>query len=301
MQIAKNKSTSSCNQTGFRSILPKTWESLHIRVTVINLLFPTAFFIQMPFLIADTKPPILIYSEFTQPDKLQLRFWPMGKYAASTFTSHIRIPFNYSGLLNLQTKMNEHLDNVLTTLYEYGFRINNWDKAMLNSTFQLYKQNTDEIFKLFNNLLISLLHVPSRQHRQWDIASFVTATLVLTLAMYNTVQISKLEASIEDQKKKMGLLTDITKLHKEHLHKLDKMIQQIGEELQVIQMQQKFKFRMDRIIAQNNSDENKLRAVVATFECIIVTAFDQKLEPGALSTDVLNTIVQHIKNVASNN
>ncbi len=66
-------------------------------------------------------------------------------------------------------------------------------------------------------------------------------------------------------------------------------------------LQQKFRFLMDTIIAQVNSDESKLRAVVATFEWIIFTAFDQKLVPGALSTDVLTTIVQHIKNVANNN
>ena len=39
---------------------------------------------------ADTKKPILIDSTFSQPQRLQLRFRPMGKYAASTFTSHIR-------------------------------------------------------------------------------------------------------------------------------------------------------------------------------------------------------------------
>ena len=56
---------------------------------------------------------------------------------------------------------------------------------------------------------------------------------------------------------------------------------------------------MDRFIIQINSDENKLGAVVATFQCIIVTAFNQKLVPGAHSTDVLNTVVQHIKNVTT--
>ncbi len=56
---------------------------------------------------------------------------------------------------------------------------------------------------------------------------------------------------------------------------------------------------MDRIIVQINSDENKLRAVVATFKCLIVTAFNQKLAQGALSTNVLNIVVQHIKNVAT--
>jgi len=49
------------------------------------------------------------------------------------------------------------------------------------------------------------------------------------------------------------------------------------------------------------SAEHKLRAVITTFERIIITAFNQKLAPGALSTDVLNQIVYHINNIAAKN
>jgi hypothetical protein len=54
-------------------------------------------------------------------------------------------------------------------------------------------------------------------------------------------------------------------------------------------------------VPQITSDENKLQVVIATFEQIIVTAHNQKLVPGALSTDILNTIIQHIKDVTSKN
>ncbi len=66
------------------------------------------------------------------------------------------------------------------------------------------------------------------------------ASAALTLAPYNTVQISKLEAAIEAKQAKTDLLMDITKLHEQHLHKLDEMIDDIGNELQVIRIQQKF-------------------------------------------------------------
>ena len=59
-----------------------------------------------------------------------------------------------------------------------------------------------QVFKLFKDLLASLPHVPERQRRQWDVASFVTATASLALSTYNTVQISKLESAIETQKQK---------------------------------------------------------------------------------------------------
>jgi hypothetical protein len=50
------------------------------------------------------------------------------------------------------------------------------------------------------------------------------------------------------------------------------MIDEIGNELQVVHLQQQFQVRVDRIIAQITSDELKLRAVIATFERIIITA-----------------------------
>ncbi len=58
---------------------------------------------------------------------------------------------------------------------------------------------------------------------------------------------------------------------------------------------------MAQNVPQITSDENKLQVVIATFEQIIVTAHNQKLVPGALSTDILNTIIQHIKDVTSKN
>jgi hypothetical protein len=44
------------------------------------------------------------------------------------------------------------------------------------------------------------------------------------------------------------------------------MIDDIGRDLQVVKVQQAFRVRVDRIIAQITSDEHKLRAVIATFE-----------------------------------
>lgn len=58
---------------------------------------------------------------------------------------------------------------------------------------------------------------------------------------------------------------------------------------------------MAQNVPQITSDKNKLQVVIATFEQIIVTAHNQKLVPGALSTDILNTIIQHIKDVTSKN
>jgi hypothetical protein len=128
-----------------------------------------------------------------------------------------------------------------------------------------------------------------------------TAAAALSLATYNTVQISKLETAIKAQQAKTDLLTDISKLHENHMHKLDNMVDDIGKELQVIKFGNQFRTKVERVLAQINTDEHKLRAVIATFERIIHSAYDQKLAPGALSSDVLHQILYHIDSVANKN
>jgi hypothetical protein len=127
----------------------------------------------------------------------------MGNYANSTFTSHLRIPFDYSALLHLQDKMIKHMDCCIPDLNHFNFKLDQCNQAMLNSTFELYKSNIRQVFKLFHDLLASLPHAPECQQRQWDIALFVAATSALTLSMYNTVQISKLETAIEPRNRKL--------------------------------------------------------------------------------------------------
>jgi hypothetical protein len=97
------------------------------------------------------------------------------------------------------------------------------------------------------------------------------------------------------------LLVDIVQLHEQHLYKLDKMIKDIGNEIKKLKVQAGFHFSIDRAISQVISDTNKLWSVIAIFEWVIHSAFDKKLAPGALSIDVLEKIVRHIKDTAANN
>jgi hypothetical protein len=241
MPILKTKSQSGGNETGTWSPFSAASRSTAgKKVIMVNCLFLAAFFAQMQYSDTETKPPILIDSEFTQPEKLQLRFCPMGKYATSTFTSHIHIPFNYSSLMDLQYKLDDRLDQYLLDVTEFNFEMDESTTATLKSTFQIYKQNTREIFKLFHNLLSSLPHVHEQHYHQWDVASFVAAMAALSLATYNSIQISKLETAIEAKEAKTDLLTDIAKLHEQHLHQLHGLIDGIGKELQVVKLWLKF-------------------------------------------------------------
>jgi hypothetical protein len=79
------------------------------------------------------------------------------------------------------------------------------------------------------------------------------------------------------------------------------MIEDIGNEIKKLKVQAGFHFSIDRAIAQVTFNTNKLRAVIAIFERVINSAFDQKLAPGALSMDVLEKIVHHIKDTVAKN
>jgi len=295
MSLSSVESQGHHHKTCTRQFFTKNRDPINLKIVAGKLLFLAAFFTQMQFSDAETKQPILIDSEFTQPEKLQLCFRPLGKYAATTFTSHI------SCLIQLESKMDQCLDQFVMDIDKYHFKVDDADLRTIHSTFQIYRQNTKEIFKLFNNLLASLPHVHARQRRQWDIASFVAATAALSLATYNTIQISKLETAIEVQQAKTDLLTDITKLHEQHLHQLQGQMSDIGQEIQVVKLLATWQIRIERIVAQISSDDAKLRAVIATFERIIITAFNKKLAPGALSVDVLNQIITHINDIAGRN
>ena len=112
---------------------------------------------------SQAKKPILIDSIFSQPDKLQLCFRPMGNYTASTFISHIRIPFDYSTLLQLQSRMIERMDRCIPDIDRFKFNLDQYNRAKLNSTFELYKSDINQVFKLFKDLLASLPHMPEQQ------------------------------------------------------------------------------------------------------------------------------------------
>ena len=204
------------HQAGSRGFLPKTASSGFIfqpRTVILTITVLWSSLLHFSTSNSQAKQPILIDSIFSQPAKLQLRFRPMGHYAASTFTSHVRIPFDYSALLKLQDQMIEHMDRCIPDLDRFNFNLDEYNRKTLNSTFELYKSDLKQVFNLFKDLLASLPHVPERQRRQWDVASFAIATSSLALSTYNTVQISKLESAIETQKQKTDLLADIVHLH----------------------------------------------------------------------------------------
>ncbi len=166
MPQAQTPSKSHGHKTRFGGFLAKTASSRPFcqpRTIILTIAVLWSALLQISTSNSQSKQPILIDSIFTQPDKLQHRFRPMGHYAASTFTSHVRIPFDYSALLKLQDQMIEHMDRCIPDLDRFNFNLDQYNRATLNSTFELYKSDLKQVFKLFKDLLASLPHVPERQ------------------------------------------------------------------------------------------------------------------------------------------
>jgi hypothetical protein len=139
MQKTLMPSKSSGDKIGTQSVLAKTAPSRPFcqpRTIILTIAVLWSSLLQLSTSNSQSKQPILIDSIFTQPDKLQLRFRPMGHYAASTFTSHVRIPFYYSSLLQPQDKMIEHMDHCIPDLDDFNFNLDQYNRATLNSTFE---------------------------------------------------------------------------------------------------------------------------------------------------------------------
>jgi hypothetical protein len=71
----------------------------------------------------------------------------------------------------------------------------------------------------------------TRTKRQFDLVTLGIATAALTLATYNTVQISKVKNKITANEKKLDHLIDITNLHKQHFKAVDTKLDDISNQL----------------------------------------------------------------------
>ncbi len=101
----------------------------------------------------------------------------------------------------------------------------------------------------------------------------------LTLATYNTVQISKMETQIAVHGEKRDHLVDVTKLDEAHFKSVNNKVDKIGNILanllQVI------------LVKLMDFQEEKIFLAVAICKCSIHTAYNIRLAPEALHYDAI--------------
>jgi hypothetical protein len=140
--------------------------------------------------------PRLLDAKTAEPAKLQLLFRPSGKYAASTHFIHVRVPFNFSLLLETPARIFEN----------YQTYIDKWPepfRTQVKEVADISRSCLADKVSNFNNILVALpeYEIVTRDKRFLDLVSFGMSTAALTLATYNTARISKLETQIATNNK----------------------------------------------------------------------------------------------------
>ncbi len=239
--------------------------------------------------VPDPEPRLLDTNAAT-PQKLQLLFRPSGKYAASTHFIHVRVPFNFSKLLETPAQ-------IFQTYHTY---IDKWPepfRTQVNEVADISKSCLADKLNDFTNILAALpeYEVVSRDKRFLDLISFGMSAAALTLATFNTARISKLETQIAHNNKRLDHLVDITTLHEQHFKAVDQKLDDVSGKLAML-------LRINKVHFTKMTDfmEQKFGTAVAISERLIRTAYSNRLLPGALQLDALVEIVRYVNEVAAN-
>jgi hypothetical protein len=239
--------------------------------------------------VPDPEPRLLDANAAT-PAKLQLLFRPSGKYAASTHFIHVRVPFNFSKLLETPA-------NIFQTYHAY---IDKWPepfRTQVKEVADISKSCLADKLNDFTNILAALpeYEIVSRDKRFLDLISFGMSAAALTLATFNTARISKLETQIAHNNKRLDHLVDITNLHEQHFKAVDQKLDDVSSKLALL-------LRINKVHFAKMTDfmEQKFGTAVAISERLIRTAYSNRLSPGALQLDALLEIVRYVNKVAAN-
>jgi hypothetical protein len=232
----------------------------------------------------------LLNANATEPTKLQVLFRSSGKYAASTHFIHVRVPFNFSKLLDTPAKIFKQYQTYIDKRPE-PFRMQVDEVADISRSCLADKLND------FTNILIALpeYEVVTRDKCFLDLVSFRMSAAVLTLATFNTAKISHLETQITHNNKRLDPLVDITTLHEQHFKAVDKKLDDVSNKLVML-----FKINKVHFAKMTDFMEQKFGTAVAISECLICTAYSNRLSPGALQHDALVQIVKYVNEVATN-
>ena len=123
--------------------------------------------------------PRLLEANAATPAKLQLLFRLSGKYAASTHFIHVRVPFNFSKLLETPA-------NIFQTYHAY---IDKWPepfRTQVEEVAEISRSCLEDKLNDFSKMLAALpeYEIVSRDKRFLDLISFGMSATALTLVTY---------------------------------------------------------------------------------------------------------------------
>jgi uncharacterized coiled-coil protein SlyX len=173
--------------------------------------------------------PRLLDANTAEPAKLQLLFCPSRKYVALTHFIHVRVPFNFSKLLETPAQ-------IFKTYHNY---IDKWPepfRTQVDEVADISKSCLADKLNDFTNILAALpeYEVVTRDKRFLDLVSFGMSAAALTLATFNTAKISHLETQIAHNNKRLDHLVNVTTLHEQHFKAVDKKLDNVSSKLAMI-------------------------------------------------------------------
>jgi hypothetical protein len=232
--------------------------------------------------------PELINAKSLDFAKPKLFFKNIGRYAATSTYIHVRIPFNFSKILDTKITIEQQYQ-VLLDKHEDPF------KTIAKTTTDVSLLTISGSIEDFQDVIKALpqtteIDLPGRPKRFIALGIAIAAA---ALSSYNAYKITELNNEISALKSKTDLLVDVSHLHEDHLHHLEDKTDKTNELLaDLLESNVWFTAKITDAV------EKKFQSVVHHHENVVKSAQHHRLAPGALPHDVLDEILNHTLAVA---
>jgi hypothetical protein len=151
--------------------------------------------------------------DFVKP---KLFFKNIGRYAATSTYIHVRIPFNFSQILDMKNTIEQHY-NTLLDKHKEPF------KTIAKTTIDVSLITISASIEGFQDVIKALPQTTEIDTPGWP-KRFVAIGLpiaAVALSTFNAYRITELNSDISALKSKTDLLVDVSHLHEAHLYHLE--------------------------------------------------------------------------------
>jgi hypothetical protein len=222
--------------------------------------------------------PELINGKSLDFAKPKLFFKNIGRYAATSTYIHVRIPFNFSQILDTKSTIEQHYE-VLLNKHEDPF------KTIAKTTTDVSLLTILASIEDFQDVIKALpqtteIDLPGRLKRFVALGIAIAAA---ALSSYNAIRIMELNSEISALKSKTDLLVDVSHLHEAHLHHLEENTDATNKLL--ADLHESNVWFTTKI---TDAVKKKFQSVVHHHENVVKSAQHHRLAPGALPHDVLD-------------
>jgi hypothetical protein len=150
--------------------------------------------------------------------KPKLFFKNFGRYVATSTYIHIRIPFNFSQILDTRSTIEQHY-NITTLLDKHEEPFKTIAKTTTDSSLITIAASIED----FQDIIKALTQTTEVDMPGWPkrFMAISIAIAAMALSSFNAYRITELNIEISALKSKTDLLVDVSHLHEAHLHHLE--------------------------------------------------------------------------------